>query len=568
MDESQQGSADPPPGSSRRDFLIGVGTAGAAAGVAVLASRALGGTRLPATAAPVAERTASGQPVRRLSGAEAPPAQVLSAAETRPAPQLSAAGKPTTADWAALRNRLSTRKLVRPGEERYRQAKELFGPQFDSLEPAGVAYCASAADVASCLSFVRKFRLPVRARSGGHSYAGWSSVTGGLIVDVSRLGSFSTGNGTVRVGSGLDLIYFYDKLAASGLAVPGGSCPTVGIAGLTLGGGVGVLSRLYGLTCDNLLGVQIVTADGSVLDCDSTHHSDLFWACRGGGGGNFGIATAFTFRTHRMRELCVFYLSWPWPRAAQVVSAWQSWAPHAPDALWSSLHLAATFGGAPAVTVGGTYAGPRHELTRHLSALYRRVGSAPSLASVGAESYLNAMLLEAGCSAVPLHACHTGPGGQLSRVPAFAKSDFFTKPLDGGGIRALLSGIEKLGSIRGASGGGGSIAFDACGGAINRVHPSATAFVHRDAMFLAQYYSSWTWPGSGTGVAEQHRWLRSYYKSLHPHASGQAYQNYIDPDLTDWQLAYYGANYPRLMQVKAKYDPANLFRFPQSIESA
>jgi FAD/FMN-containing dehydrogenase len=178
------------------------------------------------------------------------------------------------------------------------------------------------------------------------------------------------------------------------------------------------------------------------------------------------------------------------------------------------------------------------------------------------------MLVEAGCATIPLGACHTGAGGQLARVPAFAKSDFFTKPLNRRGIRALLSGIEKLGAIRGAQGSSGSIAFDALGGAVNRVHPTATAFVHRDALFLAQYYTSWQWPGTRSGVANQHSWLRSYYNSLHPHASGQAYQNYIDPELTDWQQAYYGANYPRLTQVKAKYDPGNLFSFPQSIGSA
>jgi hypothetical protein len=178
------------------------------------------------------------------------------------------------------------------------------------------------------------------------------------------------------------------------------------------------------------------------------------------------------------------------------------------------------------------------------------------------------MLLEAGCPTIPLRSCHTGPGGQLSRVPAFAKSDLFTKPLSKRGIRTLLSGIEKLSAIRGAENGGGSIAFDALGGAVNRVHPAATAFVHRDALFLAQYYTSWKWPGTQSGVANQHRWLRSYYKSLHPHASGQAYQNYIDPELTGWQQAYYGANYPRLAHVKQKYDPLNLFTFPQSIGSA
>ncbi|HKD90002.1 MAG TPA: FAD-binding oxidoreductase [Streptosporangiaceae bacterium] len=534
------------PRTSRREFLVGAGAAGLVAAGAAVAPSDVAGTRPPATSPPHGERALPAPQVRLIS----------------------ATAKPTSADWAALARRLSTRKLLRPGEKGYRQAKQLFEPRFDGLQPAGVAYCASAADVAACLSFVRRFRLPVRVRSGGHSYAGWSSVTGGLVVDVSAIHLIATGNSTIRVGSGTDLIHFYSELSARGLAVPGGSCPTVGIAGLALGGGVGVLSRLYGLTCDNMTAVQIVTADGSVLECDQKRNSDLYWACRGGGGGNFGVATSFTFAAHHLTELCVFYLSWPWSRAAQVVGAWQSWAPHAPDALWSTLHLSADFGGKPVLSVSGTYAGAQSDLAAHLDDLSGRVSAKPSLTSVSRQSYLDAMLLEAGCPTIPLRSCHTGPGGQLSRVPAFAKSDLFTKPLSRRGIRALLSGIEKVSAIRGADNGGGSIAFDALGGAVNRVHPAATAFVHRDALFLAQYYTSWNWPGTRRGVANQHRWLRSYYNSMHPHASGQAYQNYIDPGLSDWQHAYYGANYARLTRVKAKYDPGNMFSFPQSIGSA
>jgi len=517
------------PLTSRREFLVGAGAAGMAVAGAAVATHVRPGTQL------------------RL---------------------VSATGKPASADWAALTRRLSTGKLLRPGQEGYRQAKQLFEPQFDALQPAGVAYCATAGDIAACLSFVSRFQLPVRARSGGHSYAGWSSVTGGLIVDVSAIHFISASDDTVRVGSGTSLIHFYSELAARGLAVPGGSCPTVGIAGLALGGGVGVLSRLYGLTCDNMTAVQIVTADGSVLDCDQTRNSDLYWACRGGGGGNFGVATSFTFAAHRLTELCVFYLEWPWSRAARVIGAWQSWAPDGPEKLWSTLHLSGTFGGQPVLSVSGTYAGAQAGLAGHLDDLSDQAGTTPSLTSVSQQSYLDAMLLEAGCPAIPLRSCHTGPGGQLLRVPAFAKSDFFTKPLTGTGLRALLSGIEKLSSTSGAEDGSGSIAFDALGGAVNRVHPAATAFVHRNALFLAQYYTSWKWPGTANGVARQHRWLRSFYHSLHPHASGQAYQNYIDPDLTDWQQAYYGANYERLTQVKAKYDAGNLFSFPQSISPA
>jgi hypothetical protein len=176
--------------------------------------------------------------------------------------------------------------------------------------------------------------------------------------------------------------------------------PTVGVAGLTLGGGVGVLGRAYGLASDNLQAVHIVTADGTVRTCSATQNSDLFWACRGGGGGNFGIATSFTFRTHHLTQLVQFFLSWPWSRAARVVAGWQSWAPFQPDALWSNLHLsAAQRGGTPVIQVGGTYLGSVAGCQRLLSGLYTAVGSRPvNPNNVFLSSYRNAMLIEAGCS--------------------------------------------------------------------------------------------------------------------------------------------------------------------------
>jgi FAD/FMN-containing dehydrogenase len=524
---------------TRRAFLVGAGAVGAGAVAAGYLE-----TMSQANAAARAARLVSSNRPIWLAG-----------------PQTT----PTAADWAALQKAISTHHIVRPGQKGYGQAKELFEPQFDSLQPAGIAYCKYPGDVVDCLRFVTKFKMPVRARSGGHSYAGWSSVTGGLIVDVSDMNSFKVGNGTVQVGSGISLLDFYSDLAAHGLAVPGGSCPTVGIAGLALGGGVGVLSRIYGLTCDNLEAVQVVTANGHILNCDSTHFSDLLWASQGGGGGNFGVATSFTFRTHALRSLLTFFLTWPWSRAAQVVSGWQSWAPFAPDALWSNMHLSAGTGGAPGISVGGTYVGSAGALDAELTDLYHKVGAGPSSHFVVPRSFLNAMLYEAGCETIGLKACHTGSGGVLPRVPSYAKSDFFTRKLDSAGIRTMLAGIEKLASVRGASGGAGTIALDACGGAISRVKPSATAFVHRDSLYLAQYSTVWTWPGSSAGVTNQRNWLNAYYKSLHPYASGQAYQNYIDPDLTDWEAAYYEGNYKRLQQVKAKYDPTDLFTFPQSI---
>jgi FAD/FMN-containing dehydrogenase len=476
---------------------------------------------------------------------------------------------PTAADWNALRSDL-TGRLIRPGEHYSPTARLLFDPRFDGIRPSGIAYCASPQDVATCLAFARDHIVPIAARSGGHSYAGWSS-TSGLIIDVTAMHSvrYDSGSGLAQAGAGTFLIDLYNTLAAQGVTVPGGSCPNVGIAGLALGGGVGVVSRAYGLTCDNLESVQIVTADGTIRTCDSGHNSDLYWASRGGGGGNFGVVTSFTFRTHRAADLVLFFLSWPWPVADRVIAAWQSWAPSAPDELWSNLHLSASPGGpAPTIQVGGTYLGDTAALQTQLDRLYGAVGSDPLSPYVSPTSYLNAMLVEAGCAQLSVPECHLpwqATGGRLTRQPELAKSDFFTRPLSSSAIGTLLTGVQKLQSVPGAPGGSGGVAFDACGGAINRVSPGDTAFVHRNALFLAQYTTTWNTGAAASGVAAQRAWQQALYASMRRYASSQAYQNYIDPGLTNWRQAYYGANYTRLTRVKASYDPGCLFTFPQAI---
>jgi FAD/FMN-containing dehydrogenase len=493
-----------------------------------------------------------------VGGTAAPPA--LLARTAGPAP----------ADWSALAKDL-TGTLVRPGDASYATAKRLFDPRFDNQKPAGIAYVKGAHDVSTCLAFVRKFGVPFAARSGGHSYAGWSGSSG-LIIDVTYLNTVAVSGATATVGAGTRLIDFYHGLAAKGRAAPGGSCPTVGIAGVTLGGGVGVTARAHGLTCDNLESLQIVTANGAVLTATANprDHGDLFWACQGGGGGNFGVVTSFTFRTTQAPSPCLFSMSWPWAQAGAVVAAWQSWAPHAPDELWSNLHLAAAPGGhTPSVSVGGTYLGSVNDAATLIDQLWAKVGSVPPTWSLSdPQSYLSAMLVEAGCSSIGYEACHLPwyvSGGKLSRQPQFAKSDYFTTPLTNSGINTLLAGIVALQRVAGASGGVGGIAFDAMGGAVNRVAPGATAFVHRNALFGAQYTTDWTNGASSTGINNQHAWLRKYWSSMRPYASGQAYVNYIDPDLTNWQQAYYGGNYSRLAAIKKKYDPTRLFTFPQAV---
>jgi FAD/FMN-containing dehydrogenase len=554
------GSADPgrpsvPPSPGRRALLR---FAAAAGGATLLCScSANSGSTAASGTAGAANTTAGGTAD-----------SVRAAAASRGA---AASGPPSAADWAALARDLSG-SLVRPGEAGYTTAKELFDPRFDSLHPAGVAYCRNPHDVATCLAFVRKYGVPVAARCGGHSYAGWSS-TSGLIVDVTKMARVSVSGGTAIVGAGTRLIDFYAGLSAHGRAVPGGSCPTVGIAGLTLGGGVGVVSRAYGLTSDNVQSLQIVTADGQLRTCSASTNPDLFWACRGGGGGNFGVVTSFTFTTHPAGQIVLFFLSWPWSQAARVISAWQSWAPHAPDELWSNLHLAAAPGGSiPSIEVGGTYLGSVSGASAQLEKLYAAVGSDPYSPFLESTTWLHAMLVEAGCAGRTVNECHLptqAPGGQLSRASEYAKSDFFTRPLSSHGIGTLLSGVESLqqvsGAPGGAPGGSGGIAFDALGGAVNRVAPGTTAYVHRNALFQAQYTTSWPVGSGSAGVARQHAWQRAFWQSMRPYASGQAYQNYIDPGLTDWRQAYYGANYTRLTQVKAAYDPDRVFTFPQAV---
>jgi len=533
----------------RRAFLR---LAAATGGAGLLSSCSRGsGTSAPSTTA---------------GGTAATPAATADGS-ARAAPVPRATGSPGPADWTALGHDLSG-PLIRPGDAAYTVSKRLFDPRFDSLRPAGIAYCRNPHDVATCLAFVRTFGVPVAARCGGHSYAGWSSSSG-LIIDVTRMAGVNVSGNTATVGAGTRLIDFYNGLAAHGRAVPGGSCPTVGIAGLTLGGGVGVVSRAYGLTSDNVQSLQIVTADGQVRTCNSSQNSDLFWACRGGGGGNFGVVTSFTFTTHPAGEIVLFFLSWPWSQAARVISAWQSWAPHAPDALWSNVHLVAAPGGSvPAIEVGGTYLGSISAAAAQLEKLYAAAGSQPSSPFMETTSWLHAMLVEAGCASLTVNECHLptqNPAGQLSRASEYAKSDFFTTPLSSHGIGTLLAGVESFQQVAGAPGASGGIAFDALGGAVNRVAPGATAFVHRNALFQAQYTTTWPVGSSAAAVARQHAWQQSFWQSMRPFASGQAYQNYIDPALTNWRQAYYGANFTRLTQVKAKYDPGRVFRFPQAV---
>ena len=255
----------------------------------------------------------------------------------------------------------------------YAKAHVLFNERFDGIRPLAVVRPANVADVREAILWARKHGIRIRARSGGHSYAGYSTAENGLLVDLASLAGISVQRAarTASVGPGARLIDVYERLARAGTTIPAGSCPTVAVGGLAQGGGVGFASRKLGTTADNVLALQVVTADGRILTCDPHHHADLYWACRGGGGGNFGIATSFRFRIHPVSQASYFVLTWPWSSAKDVVAAWQRFAPHAPDGLFSICRLA-TGATQPTVQAFGQFFGSEARLTQLLAPLTQR----------------------------------------------------------------------------------------------------------------------------------------------------------------------------------------------------
>jgi FAD/FMN-containing dehydrogenase len=380
--------------------------------------------------------------------------------------------------------------------------------------------CRSAADVARTLARATATGEPIAVRGGGHCFAGRSS-SDGIVLDMSGLdGIRVAADGTATIGAGALLAGVYSTLHAHGRTLPAGCGPTVGIAGLTLGGGIGLLGRRHGLTCDRLVGARVVLADGSVVDCDQDREPDLFWALRGAGGGQFGVVTQLTFDT--VAEPLTTRIEAHWPDIAldELVSAWQAWSPDAPDELTVNLTVsggAATLFGACTLGEAAT-----RELLRELTD--------------------RAVELRGG---LPYHALKDDPRHAPER-PVRIRSEFFGRPMSGGTVAALLAQLAGPEPRR--------LTFTAMGGAYNRVAADATAFAHRGERFLLEHVAD---PGDP--------WVDRSWALAHAEGSGRVYPNFPDPALEDWASAYHAGNYPRLAAVKRAYDPHRRFDFPQAI---
>ena len=311
----------------------------------------------------------------------------------------------------------------------YTRASEVYNERYDGAHPLAIVEASDDDDVRAAVRWAGRRDVTVVPRSGGHSYAGYSTGDGVLVIDVSRLDSVSVDKsaGEATIGAGAQLINVYSALDRAGATIPAGSCPSVGIGGHAPAGGMGLAGRQFGLACDNIEGLSIVTADGRLLNADSGTEPGLYWANRGGGGGNFGVTTRYRMKIHPVSSVSYFSLNWPWSSAGDAIEAWQHFAPSAPAAL-TSLFSLATGSSTPAVSSDGQYFGSEAKLRKLLAPLVA-VGGANL--TTGTMSYMKMMLYWAGCADSGLAACHTEgtwPGGTMQRSSFIAKSDYAAKP--------------------------------------------------------------------------------------------------------------------------------------------
>ncbi len=481
-------------------------------------------------------------------------------------PKVYAAGSDTVADSALseLRASLSGR-LVTGTDSDYDTVRKVRNRSYDGVRPRGIVMAQTAEDVRRAVSWASTHKTAIVPRSGGHSYIG-QSTTDGLVVSVVPMSKIKVDKAamTATIGAGAMLIDVNVGLIQQGVGLPTGSCPSVGVAGLTLGGGVGFSSRKWGLMCDNLVGVEMVTAAGEVVRADEKTNPELLWACRGGGGGHFGIVTSFTFKVHALEPISGYAIRWDWKHADKVLDVWQRWAAEGPDELFSV--CAMTRGKTePSIRSHGRFFGSKQELRKLLAPL--RGVAKPAKFSVYETDLWKAHVESPKCWPDP-NVCHSWnhpQPGRYKQASYTVKSDYFKRYLDEEGRAAMIRGVEggQKQKLR-----WGGVILDGFGGAINKPAADDTAFVHRDSLIQVEYVAHW-WPKVGEAGAERIRdWMRAFYASMRPHASGECYQNYPDLDLPNWQTAYFGQNLPRLKRCKAKIDPSGLFRGRQILTGA
>lgn len=434
-------------------------------------------------------------------------------------------------------------EVLSPREHGYDAARTVWNAMIDR-RPALIARCAGVADVIAAVGFAREQGLLVSVKGGGHSVAGMAVSEGGLMIDLSPMNGIEVdaARQTARAGGGTTWGAFDRETQAHGLATTGGIVPTTGIAGLTLGGGLGYLMRRFGLACDNLLSAEIVTADGDVLTASAEEHPDLFWGLRGG-SGNFGVVTSLEYRLHPVGPAVLGgFIFHPFAQARELVRFYREFTATAPDELTTYLAFATSPDGDPVVAFIVCYSGDTEEGEAVLAPL-RRFGS-PLADTVAVLPYTEVQAFGA-----PLY-----PEGRLN----YWKSSFLDD-LDEGVIEALVEQFAAVPSPQSA------LAIEHLGGAVGRVAQDATAFGDRSAPYNLVTTGEWLSPAE----SEQNiQWVRNCWEAVRPYAKETVYVNYVDAGEDVRVKAAYGTNYDRLAALKARYDPTNFFRHNHNVRPA
>ncbi len=455
--------------------------------------------------------------------------------------------------WSRGKEPRLTGRVVVPGDPEYNVSRAEFNTFFNRF-PLVIVFAQNTQDVANAVRWARFWSVPIRMRSGRHSYEGLSVVDGGIVIDVSEMLQVDVDrrSGTVTVQTGLRDFAIDEILGSEGLAVPTGLCPTTGIAGYTLGGGQSSLSRPLGLMIDNLLELEMVDAGGRVLRANADNNANLFWASRGGGGGNFGICTSFRFRTHRIETVAFANIGWDLIDLEPVLKAWQVLTvPDSDEKLTPLLTIVnglqssssnQLFPTSFPLTMQGVFLGPVAALRRLLEPLLR--AGSPQEVFIEEIPWIEA----AGRIAAT----------QPKSEPFKSVGPFVDRLLPDEAIAIIRRFINNPPTSSVA------VLFHGLGGAVAKVPSEATAYFYRKALSNISFWATWNTP---VGAAPGIRWVENFRRAMLPFTRG-VYVNTPDLSIKNWPKAYYGSNFGRLTRVKARYDPKNVFHFPQSIPPA
>jgi FAD/FMN-containing dehydrogenase len=427
----------------------------------------------------------------------------------------------------------------------YNEARKVWNGMIDK-RPAFIARCTGVADVVLGVNFARTNHLLLAVRGGGHNLSGNAVCDGGLVIDLSRMKSVRVdpARRTARAEPGLTWGEFDRETQAFGLATTGGQISTTGIAGLTLGGGWGYLARRFGLTCDNLLSVELVTANGEILTASAAKNSDLFWALRGG-GGNFGVVTSFEYQLHPVGQVFAGIVAYPLQKAREALKLFRDFTNSSPDEMASGIVLITLPDGTAVVGIVVCYSGPLAEGERLVKPL--RAFGPLLMDQIGTIPYTAAQQLI--------------DGFYPSGLQNYWKSSFL-KEISDDAIDIMVAYCSK----RPTPICHGLIEHQ-LGGAVRRADRQATAFVHRDVEYSFMALGVCADPAeAGTCV----KWAREFWEAMQPYSTGGVYVNYLGREIDEGperiKAAYGPEKYARLVTVKDKYDPTNLFRLNQNIK--